>query len=125
MLELFTIQCGGLGLCRPGGIRCSERRFQEKDDGEFSKGLLDPKPAFTALVVDACVRSPDRIREADHPWLARAVEAILSHRQEDGGIYTSGFGLDNYTTAISVMERREEYGAAARYSSLRSLRLCG
>ena len=78
------------------------KSYQEHD-GEFSRGMLDPKPAFTALVVDALVRSPERYNEADHPWLALAVEAILRHRQENGSICTPLFQLDNYATAISVM----------------------
>src|SRR6185295_15454375 len=41
-------------------------RHQEAD-GHFSKGWLDPKPAFTALIVDALARSPEHYREKDHP----------------------------------------------------------
>ncbi|MFK5012114.1 hypothetical protein ACI4AC_27430, partial [Klebsiella pneumoniae] len=63
----------------------------------------DPKPAYTALVVDAVVRSPERDASLARPFVQRAVAAILRHGQPDGGIYTSGLGLDGYMTAISLM----------------------
>lgn len=76
---------------------------RQEADGEFSAGLLDPKPAFTALVVDAVARSPEAADVAKEPWFERAWRAILRHQQEDGGIYTPNFGLDGYCTAISIM----------------------
>ncbi len=75
----------------------------QEEDGEFSKGLLDPKPAFTALVVDAMVKSPDGPRYATSDSVRRACDAIVSHQQPDGGIYTPAFGLGNYCTSIAVM----------------------
>lgn len=78
-------------------------KIYQEDDGLFSKGAMAPKPAFTALVLDAVVRSPDPYSEAEHAWIKRAVDAMLAHVQEDGGIYTPTFGLANYSTAVSVM----------------------
>src|SRR5581483_5486117 len=77
-----------------------------EEDGEFSAGLLDPKPAYTALVCDAAARSPERVRAATHPWFAKALAAIVRHQQPDGGIYTPGLQLDGYCTAISLMALR-------------------
>ncbi len=77
-------------------------RVHQEPDGEFSAGILDPKPAFTALVVDSIVHSPDRLNEKT-PFVARAVKAILSHQQEDGGIYTPALGLGNYCTSACIM----------------------
>jgi len=77
-------------------------RVQQEPDGEFSAGVLDPKPAFTALVVDAAVRSPEGLDEKT-PWVARAVKAIVSQQQPDGGIYTPILGMENYCTAVSIM----------------------
>ncbi|HOX08731.1 MAG TPA: terpene cyclase/mutase family protein [Planctomycetota bacterium] len=74
----------------------------QEADGEFSAGALDPKPAFTAMVVDALVRSPDR-HDEHNPVIGQAVRAILSHQQPDGGIYTPKLGMGNYCTSVSVM----------------------
>ena len=78
------------------------KRLQEPD-GHFSKGLLDPKPAFTALIVDALARSPEKYREKDHPFMKKAADAIISKQQADGAIATWGMNLDTYTTAMSVL----------------------
>ncbi len=78
------------------------KRHQESD-GHFSKGLLDPKPAFTALVVDALARSPEKYREKDHPFLEKAAAAIVAKQQSDGSICTPVLSLDTYSTAQSVM----------------------
>jgi len=75
-------------------------KVHQEPDGEFSAGMLDPKPAFTAMVVDALARSPDRYDES-HPFMKKAVDAILSHQKDYGGIYSLGFG--NYVTSVSVM----------------------
>lgn len=77
-------------------------KVRQEPDGEFSAGILDPKPAFTALVVDALARSPDHYNEAS-PVVAKAVKAVLSHQQQDGGIYTPTIGLGNYCTSVAVM----------------------
>ncbi|MCX7806616.1 MAG: hypothetical protein N3A38_15740, partial [Planctomycetota bacterium] len=71
-------------------------KVHQEADGHFSKGALDPKPAFTALVVDALARCPDRYNEKEHPFFARAVRAILSCRQKDGSICTPSLGMHNY-----------------------------
>src|SRR5436190_23644322 len=90
-------------------------RHQESD-GHFSKGWLDPKPGFTALVVDALARSPEKYREKDHPFLKKAAEAILSKQQENGSICTPVLSLDTYSTAMSVIAltglENPEYKAA-------------
>ena len=77
-------------------------KVHQETDGEFSAGLLDPKPAFTCMVVEALVRSPDRY-DAKDPVIARAVRAIVSHQQDDGGIYTPVIGLGNYCTSVAIM----------------------
>jgi len=75
-------------------------KVNQEEDGEFSAGILDPKPAFTAMVVDALAQTPDRYDEKT-PFVAKAVKAILSHQQEDGSICSLGFG--QYVTSVSVM----------------------
>jgi len=77
-------------------------KIHQEPDGEFSAGLLDPKPAFTAMVVDTLARCPDRYDEK-HEFVARAVKAIVSHQQPDGGIYTPTLGVGNYCTSVSIM----------------------
>lgn len=78
-------------------------RVHQEADGGFSKGMLDPKPGFTAMAVDAIARTPEKPREKDHPWLKRGAEKIISHQNNDGSISSPMFGLDTYTTAVSVM----------------------
>lgn len=78
-------------------------RVYQEDDGSFSRGLLDPKPAFTALVVDSIVRSKVEMTPENKKMLDRAVEHILSKRQPDGSICTPAFQLNQYTTSICVM----------------------
>ena len=75
-------------------------KVHQETDGEFSAGLLDPKPAFTAMVIDALSRTPDRYDEKT-PFVAKAVKAILSHQQDDGSICSLGFGC--YVTSVSAM----------------------
>ncbi len=77
-------------------------KVRQEPDGEFSAGMLDPKPAFTALVVDTLARCPDRYGSKT-PWVKKALDAIVSHQQPDGGIYTPRLGLGNYCTSVSIM----------------------
>jgi squalene-hopene/tetraprenyl-beta-curcumene cyclase len=78
-------------------------RVRQESDGHFSKGLADPKPAFTALVVDSLARSPDRYNERDHPWIAKAVKGILDYQKENGCICSAAFPLETHVTSVSVM----------------------
>ncbi len=78
------------------------KRHQE-DDGHFSKGILDPKPAFTALIVDALARSPEKYREKDNPFLKKAADAIVAKQQPNGSICTPAVSLDTYSTCMSVL----------------------
>jgi squalene-hopene/tetraprenyl-beta-curcumene cyclase len=78
-------------------------RIHQEKDGQFSKGMLDPKPGFTALVVDSLARSPDKLREGTHPWIEKAAKAIVSYQNEDGSISSPAFGLDTYTTSTSIL----------------------
>lgn len=78
-------------------------KVHQEADGEFSAGLIDPKPGFTALVVDSIARSPDKYRETGQPFLKKAAEAIVRHQQPNGSICTPSFGLETYLTACSVL----------------------
>lgn len=78
-------------------------KVHQEADGHFSKGILDPKPGFTALVVDAIARGPDKLREAGNPWIGNAAQAIIKLQNADGSISTPAFGLDTYTTATSIL----------------------
>jgi len=77
----------------------------QEEDGHFVAGLVAPKASFTALVIEAAVNSPDRLRPRNHPWLARAVQALLAEQKPDGGIYTKipGMSFGNYSTSLAVM----------------------
>jgi squalene-hopene/tetraprenyl-beta-curcumene cyclase len=78
-------------------------KVSQENDGHFSKGTVDPKPGFTALIVDSIARCPDKYREADNPWLAKAAQAIIRYQNQDGSISQPIFALDTYTTATSVL----------------------
>ncbi|MEX1016651.1 MAG: prenyltransferase/squalene oxidase repeat-containing protein [Phycisphaeraceae bacterium] len=71
-------------------------RTTQQDDGSWS---ADPAgPAVTAMIVAAMLDRPDI--SADDPQVSKAIDFILSHVQEDGGIY-DGI-LPNYNTAIAL-----------------------
>jgi len=78
-------------------------RVHQEADGHFSRGLIDPKPAFTALIVDALARAPLTRTPQDQELLDRAAVAILACQRENGSICTPAFGLDAYCTSISLL----------------------
>ncbi|MCZ7646956.1 MAG: terpene cyclase/mutase family protein [Planctomycetota bacterium] len=78
-------------------------RVHQETNGHFSTGLLDPKPGFTALVVDALARLPVDLRPEDKLMLEKAAQAIVSCQRENGSICTPGLGVEVYTTAVSMM----------------------
>jgi squalene-hopene/tetraprenyl-beta-curcumene cyclase len=86
-------------------IRMGEEylRVHQEADGNFSKGLLDPKPAFTAMVVHALAHCPDKAYVKYQPFVTRAAEAILARQQPDGAIYTPAIGMPTYVTSVSIM----------------------
>ncbi|MCX7934192.1 MAG: terpene cyclase/mutase family protein, partial [Planctomycetota bacterium] len=77
----------------------------QEEDGHFVAGFVAPKASFTALVIEAAVHSPDRLHPKTHPWLAKAVQALLAEQKPDGGIYTKipGMSFGNYSTSLAVM----------------------
>ncbi|MEX0744614.1 MAG: prenyltransferase/squalene oxidase repeat-containing protein [Phycisphaeraceae bacterium] len=71
-------------------------RTTQQDDGSWS---AEPAgPAVTAMVVSAMLDRPDI--SANDPQVAKAIDFILSHVQDDGGIYDEI--LANYNTAIAL-----------------------
>ncbi|MAE62027.1 MAG: hypothetical protein CMJ49_11805 [Planctomycetaceae bacterium] len=58
-----------------------------------------PGPAVTALVAAGMLRSPTIDRK--DPTVAKAIDYILAHQQDDGGIYNRI--LANYNTSIALM----------------------
>ena len=78
-------------------------RVYQEADGGFSIGLVDPKPAVTALVLESLVKSPLPDSEKDPAMIKRATQAILSKQQPDGSICTPMLNLDVYSTSISLL----------------------
>jgi squalene-hopene/tetraprenyl-beta-curcumene cyclase len=72
-------------------------RGSQADDGSFSK---EAGPGVTALVATALLRSGHTTND---PAVAKAVEYVLKHRQDDGGIYGEGSRYKNYETSLAVM----------------------
>ncbi|MDZ7814530.1 MAG: prenyltransferase/squalene oxidase repeat-containing protein [Planctomycetota bacterium] len=77
-------------------------KLYQEEDGHFSKGALDPKPAITAMVVDAILSVP-HVSYEDSPYLQEAVQAIVDLQQPDGGFYTPRVPIGNYCTSVSLM----------------------
>ncbi|MFA4985526.1 MAG: prenyltransferase/squalene oxidase repeat-containing protein [Candidatus Brocadiia bacterium] len=78
-------------------------KVYQEEDGHFSAGVLDPKPAVTAMVVEAILNSPAHPKIEDNPYLQKAIAAILATQQPDGGFYTPRIGLGNYCTCVTIM----------------------
>ena len=78
-------------------------RTRQAQDGAYRSGEanLPIDIGITGLVVKAMASSPRAYREADGPFVSRAVEFLLAHQESDGGI--RGKMLGNYTTAIAVV----------------------
>lgn len=73
----------------------------QQPDGGW-KGLPTTDPAFTALAGEAFARHARY--GPGHPIVQRALDFVLKHQQEDGGIYPAGgYGLNNYYTSVCLM----------------------
>ncbi len=70
-------------------------------DGGWSIGQGAAKPAATAMVVSALLRSGRY--DAQSPEVKKGFEVLLSFRQPNGGIYNPKEGQENYTTAVALM----------------------
>ncbi len=69
----------------------------QADDGSFS---ADAGPGVTAVVAAALLRHG---RTAKDPVVARALEYLEAHRQNDGGIYQDGSRYKNYETCLAMV----------------------
>jgi len=77
---------------------------QAAEDGSFTGGekrLGRFALGVTCIAVDALLAEPDAI-PADDARIAAALDYILAHQQEDGGIYAPEAGLANYTTCVAL-----------------------
>lgn len=72
---------------------------QSPDGAWQAMGVSDP--AITAIVAQAFAQDPHYGPE--HPIVRKALAFVLSHRQQDGGIYRPGLMLDNYYTSVALM----------------------
>ena len=74
---------------------------------------------ITAFVVYALARHPKRYSPVDGPFLSKAIDFLLAHQQEDGGIYDPADpALQNYRTSVAILALtaldRVKYAAAIR-----------
>ena len=68
----------------------------QREDGSW-----EDYPAITALVAKCFFDAPTPYREAEHPFLARAMAYLTSKAHADGSIYDEDLPL--YNTAIALM----------------------
>jgi len=69
-------------------------------DGSYGKYA---KVGETALVIAALADSHLKLREANSPHVAQAVQFILTQTQPNGGIYDPKMGLGNYNTSLAIL----------------------
>ena len=69
----------------------------QADDGSWSGSA---GPAVTAVVTSGLLRHG---RTTQDPMVESALEFILKHVQDDGGIYTPGSNHQNYETCLSIV----------------------
>ncbi len=84
-------------------------KAHQEGDGHFVTGRLAPKPAFTALAVSAFRNSPHRYRVDEHPFLKKAVQAILASQKDNGSIHADipGMSFSNYSTGLALVALQE------------------
>lgn len=80
-------------------------REQQNDDGSWSP---DPGPAVTALVVTVMLDRPHI--GPDDPAVQKGIDFILTHVQDDGGIYDQI--LANYNTSLCLSALSRVHGRA-------------
>ena len=69
-------------------------------------GLFRHHPGMTGLAITAFLRHPEnRYAEANHPFVQRALQALLEMQQPNGAIYNADQqpALPNYNTSISLL----------------------
>lgn len=69
-------------------------------------GLFEHHPGMTGLAVTAFLRHPEnRYAETNHPFVQKALQALLEFQQPNGAIYNADQqpALPNYNTSVSLM----------------------
>jgi squalene-hopene/tetraprenyl-beta-curcumene cyclase len=87
-------------------------KAQQKPEGNWDDGQL---PAFTALALNAAVRSPDFDRNAPLPeHIEKGFTWLLAQQKEDGGIYNRGLSVYNTATSVTALmaSGRKDYETA-------------
>lgn len=72
-------------------------RTAQAEDGSFSSHA---GPGITALVAASMLQNG---HDRSEPVVAKAIDYVLKHQQEDGGIYGKGSRYRNYETSLAVM----------------------
>lgn len=84
-------------------------RAHQEPDGNFVLGGFAPRAAWTALAASAMMRSPDHYNVKDHPFLRKAIDAVLAETKPGGGIYSKipFMSFSNYSTAVVVVALKD------------------
>lgn len=72
-------------------------RGSQAEDGSFSSHA---GPGITAIATAGMLRSGATTAD---PTVAKALEYLLSHQREDGGIYAEGSRYKNYETSLTIL----------------------
>ena len=73
----------------------------QRSDGSW--GSVAGDPGITGMVLKSLADTPRSYREKDGPFITAAVQSLLSHQQDNGGVYIPGQGLMNYKTSIAIL----------------------
>jgi len=83
-------------------------KAHQEEDGHFIRGGLAPKASFTALVISAFLTSTDRYRIQDHPFLQKAVAALLAAQKKNGVVYAMPTTMfSNYSTSLAILALKQ------------------
>jgi squalene-hopene/tetraprenyl-beta-curcumene cyclase len=95
--------------------------LKEKQDASTGAWSTKDHPAVTALVLSAYFRAPDDTYVSKKPeFIKKGLEFIVSHAQEDGGIYVKDLRNYNTSVALTTLHLAEDPAYASVISKARA-----
>lgn len=87
-------------------LKAIDRGLEWLKTKQGDDGLFEHHPGMTGLAVTAFLRHPEnRYAETNHPFVQKALQALLEFQQPNGAIYNVDQqpALPNYNTSVSLM----------------------